>query len=569
MTTKHIKGYECRFGTHVPTRRLDERPDVTFVKEVIHYDDGTTKPNLRAIRNYKRPFYVTKKAKQNHTQKKETEELENLLAYSVTQSELRDAVAKALERPWSRESLKELSASPFLYGSDISSTALMKRQYQVKYPDLKTAYTVCTFDVETDVINGTELIIMATVCFQDKCFTAVVKDFVKGFANVQLLFNETINKYIKPYIDKHKMSPELYVANDAADLLKAVFGKVHEWMPDFLAIWNMNFDIPKVLAALQKYNIDPRDVLCDPSIPNEYRICRYKPGPNKKVTASGRVIPIKPSAQWHTLINTASFYVIDAMCVYKQIRLAKQEEPNYSLDAILNKELGIRKLHFTEADQYKGLKWHQVMQTMYKLEYMVYNIFDSLSMLELDAKTKDLCLTLPTYAAASDFCDFKSQPKKIADALHDFCLERGLVLGTVGAKKKDIPEEIDEDAVIEEGEEDEEDLKTLSLKDWISTLPSHMVVPGIACIEEDPTIKTNIRAMVYDSDAVSAYPTATSVANVSKATTKREIISIGNIEEEVFRLQNINSLTGHVNALEYCTLMFNFMKPTDMLKTLQ
>ena len=108
--------------------------------------------------------------------------------------------------------------------------------------------------------------------------------------------------------------------------------------------------------------------LCDPAVPYQYRVCRYKEGPTKKVTASGQQKPLNPALQWHTLELTASFYVLDAMCVYKRLRMAKQEEPSYALNAILDKELGIRKLSFTEAEQYSGLKWHQVMQQDFKLE---------------------------------------------------------------------------------------------------------------------------------------------------------------------------------------------------------
>lgn len=573
ITDKKIDSIECKFAIHIPTNRPQDKKDLHLIKERIHYDDGTTAPNVRIIADYKRDFYVTRPAYQAHKQKKEAEDLDKLLVRSTTQSELQRAVAKALGHFGSNTSMRELSSSPYLYGTDISSTALIKKQYQTKYPQATSAFSVCTFDVETDVVNGTESIIMATVCYKDQCFTAVLESFVAGFSQIQMLFNSTVNKYIHPYIEKHGMLPVLYVAKDVVDLLKTIFAKVHEWQPDFLAIWNMNFDIPKVLRDLENNNIDARDILCDPNLPKQYRICRYKQGSNKRITASGRVVPINPASQWHTLILTAGFYVIDAMCVYKQIRLSKQEERSYSLDAILNKELGIRKLHFTEADQYKGLKWHQIMQTLYKLEYIVYNIFDSLSMLELDNKTKDLCLTLPTYAGVSDFSNFSSQPKKIADALHSFALiEKKMAMGTVGPIKKTVPEEdvADYDGQSEEEDEvAEEQANTLALSGWICTLPSHMVVPGIACIKEDHTIRTNIRGFVYDSDAVSAYPTATSVGNVSKATTKREIISIGVIEEDVFRLQNINSLLGQTNAIEYSTQMFNFPTPRKLLETLE
>ncbi len=91
-------------------------------------------------------------------------------------------------------------------------------------------------------------------------------------------------------------------------------------------------------------------------------------------------------------------------------------------------------------------------------------------------------------------------------------------------------------------------------------------VLGLNLIEDYPDLLTLIRAFVYDSDAVSAYPTCTAVANVSKATTYREIIDIVGVEEQVFRFQNINLLQGHVNALEYGRHMFGMPNPQDLVK---
>lgn len=70
---------------------------------------------------------------------------------------------------------------------------------------------------------------------------------------------------------------------------------------------------------------------------------------------------------------------------------------------------------------------------------------------------------------------------------------------------------------------------------------------------------------VFDSDEVSAYPSATMVLNVSKETTLKEIISIDGIDENVFRAQNLNFLLGSTNAVEYVTNMFNAPKPYELL----
>lgn len=470
-----IVGYECKFAVHIPSKHKDT-PDIHLIKEQVHKKDGTTYPNIRFVKDYKRSFYITKQAKRTYKQKKEWEDEENLNKKLVTQSELRDSVAIALDKRWSRDSLKELSNSPYLFGTDISSTALIKKQYQDKYPNLQSAYSVATFDVETDVLFGTGEIIIASTVFENKAVISVVKSFVTGLALINESFMSKVNKYIKEYIDEFKLEVELHIAEDVVDCIKYIFDKLHQWKPDFLAIWNIDFDIPKVIGNLEAKGVDPRDILCDPSVPKRYKICKYKQGPKKKITASGMVKPINPALQWHTLILTSSFYVIDAMCSYKHIRITQQEESSYSLDSILNKHLGIRKLKFEEANKYDGLKWHQFMQENYKLEYMVYNLFDSLSMVKLDNLTKDLGYTLPAFSGISDFSDFKSQPKRIADALFFFGLQQGKVLGTVGkqvqeAKPESSQEELEEESpeeALSDQEEEQKESNTLGLDGWIN-----------------------------------------------------------------------------------------------------
>jgi hypothetical protein len=527
------------------------KDDVHYAKEIVHYSDQTTISRLRPVINFKRDFYITKEQHRNHQDKKEFENIDKLYKMTCTQSELRDSVAKSLQRAWSSEDLRRLAASPYLYGTDISSTALLKKSCSDKYPDTITPYSVATFDIETDVVNGTKDILMITVTFKDKCFTAVNKSFLKGIPSPEDKFQNAVREYIPEYVDARNMVPVLHIADGIIDMIKEVFNSIHEWKPDFLAIWNIDYDIPYVLDTLEKHGVNAVDIFCDPSVSDSHKVCKYHQGAKKKTTASGKVTPINPSSQWHYLECTSSYYVIDAMCSYKQIRSAEQEESSYKLDAILNKELGIRKLNFKEVEGLEDLKWHQVMQSKYKIEYIVYNIFDCISMLELDDKTKDLQLTLPAYASSTDFSNFKSQPTRITDSLHSFCLDRGVVLGTVGNKKLAFGEPVPK--------------PILSLKDWILALPAYMNEQSLPLIKEDPKMKTNIRCFVSDIDKVSAYPSVISVGNVSKATTKRELISISGIDESVFRLQNLNLMFSETNSIEYTTNMFSASKPYELL----
>lgn len=571
-----IKARECRFAIHIPTRSADV-PDLHLVKEVLHYEDGRTVPNVRYVKDFKRPFAVTQKHLRNHQQKKEYEPLENLMVYECTQSELPMRVAQALGLGYMRRpQMRQLSDSPYLYGSDITSTALLKYSYKRQYPDTFSPYSVCFFDIETDVLHGTDDPIVITMVYKQELVTLVQAQLVQGYADPEGLYFAKLKKHLGDKIEARHYTPRFHIVDDTVSLIREAFKYIHAWMPDFLAIWNMDFDIPRILDTLKKYKVDPADIFCDPKLPSQYRFCEYKKGSTKKITASGAVKPKNPSEQWHSLLVPASYYVIDAMCSYRFVRQGEQEQQSYSLDAILAREKLAGKLRFPEADGYVDLEWHQFMQKNYPFEYLCYADQDVIGMDELDEKTGDLAQSLPVQCDITDFAKFSHQTKRFADGIHVFLLNQGKMVGTVAPRKEAVPEDTDitNDEDDDEGSDgvDQEDefgttkSDTMSLRGWVVTLKAHMSVLGGAFIEEAEKLLTLIRAFVYDSDAVSAYPTCTAVGNVSKRTTLREIIDIIGIEEVDFRRHNINLLQGHVNALEYACEMYKLPRPQDALK---
>jgi hypothetical protein len=189
-------------------------------------------------------------------------------------------------------------------------------------------------------------------------------------------------------------------------------------------------------------------------------------------------------------------------------------------------------------------------------------------MLLLDEKTKDLSRTLAYLADFTNFEDYASQTKRLRDNFYLFGLESlGIVIGSLGPKKKDKKPKADipyDDEIIDYSAGDDgedsgiiEDV-TLDRRNWVVTLRAFMSVLGQNLIMEDASLQTLIRAFVYDSDVVSSYPNCTLVANVSKRTTRKEIISIGDVPERVFRMQNLNFIFGLTNASEYVQTMFGF-----------
>lgn len=546
--------YEARFVTYCPPGKSSGK-DMHLVKEIIHHPDGRKEPSLRKIYDYKRPYWITHPSKRNHKQKKEWELEDNLVRAECRQCDLVPHIARALGEGWRLQnkrppSLRELHRSPYVYGSDISSTAIIKHAYMNRNPDLFTPFEVAIFDIETDVLYGTEDIMMATLSFKDKCVTVVRKDFVAGTSDPHTRLMELDNLYLGEYNRKRNIDWEVLFVDRSSEIIVEVFKRAHKWMPDFVAIWNIDFDLPKAVAALERDNIDPANVFSDPSVPYEHRFYRYHQGQKQKKTASGKITPRKPSDQWHSVFCPASFYFIDAMCAYRQVRIGRAEEQSYALDSILDKILGIRKLNFTMADGLVKLEWHKFMQAKHPLEYIIYNKFDCVSVEELNDKTTDLSIALPLNAEHSDFSNYNSQPRRLVDKLHFFVKERGYVFASTS-------DEMETDF----------DKMTVGLDGWIVTLPAHLVADNGLCVIKDmPWLRTNIRAHVGDLDVSAAYPTNQGVFNISKQTTFRELIEIVNVPESVVRAQGINLSAGHTNAVEFCTEMFGMPTHEDLWK---
>ena len=537
-----IKAREAKFIMHLP-EIPDFRPDVHIVKEVLHMEDGRLVPNLRVIEHFKRPFWVTKEPYRKHKQKKESEELNKVNKYYATQSRLAKEIGARLGNGYiGVKTMRDVANSPYLYGCDVDSRTFLKKKYLDTYPDAVSSYHVATLDIETDTIDGDIAIISLST--REKIYTAINKKYLDGQKNVEKQLRYMFDKYIPKTDITKNIEIEYDILDNEMQLIKGTLKRAHEWKPDFIAIWNIDYDIPYMLKVCKKYGVDPKDIFSDPTLPKNLRYFEYKEGQKKRVTESGVFKPVNPEEQWHVVRCPATFYWIDAMSAHRYIRVGGKSMPGgYSLDNILKAELGdkFQKLKFEsdETENIQGIEWHQYMLKNKPLEYTIYNQWDNISMLQLDEHTKDLSNTLPLLSGVSSFDIFNSGPKRIIDAMHFFYLEQGMVLGTK-------PPMIDDD-------------KILGLGDWIVLLPSSRIKEnGMKCVAENPNLITNVRAHVADADQVSGYPSNTQAANVSKDTTSREVINIKGVDKDVFKQQNINILFGQVNTLEYANTLFSF-----------
>ncbi len=538
-----VKGYECKHALYF-TATDGSMNDVVVVKEYKHYKDGRREPNLRQFVNYRRPFWVTRPMHRNHKDKKEWERIERLQKFECTQIELPKRVCQALGLAYTGnppQDLRRAFASPYIYGCDADPPLLIKRRYMDASPDCISDNLVAVLDIETDIVEGHEEPILISITMKSRVKLIVVRSFMDGIVSPEEQIRTAMEKYlgdpeseIGDLIRSRNLQLEIEWAKNAGEAAYKAVQTAHAWQPDILAIWNMNFDIPRLNHVLVKYGYDLAETWSDPRIYPAFRYFNYREGKAVKKTASGKQIALAPAEQWHVLECPASFYVLDAMCVYLRLRIAKGKEASYSLDYILKKHGVGGKLKIPVASHLRGGAWHRHMQQFEKVFYCIYNIYDCISMELLDEKTTDLCRVASLMCGHSPWERFPSQPKRTVDDLYFLCLERGLVTATCS---RQMMEELDELVV--------------GLEDWIVTLPSYLVADdGICALEELPSVRTNYRAHVADLDVEGTYPNEEVLMNISKETTAQELAKIQGVSDQTRRAIGINLSGGHVNAVE-------------------
>lgn len=560
---EEILGYEFKTASFVASK---ENPgsDLVVVKENIHLRNGNTVPNIRLVKDFKRPYYITRESQRKHKDKRVWEHLDNLRRYECTQSGLANDIQRRLKS--GRGGVKTLNRNPYLYGTDISSTVLIKHQYMTKFPDLKSLFRVAHLDIEFDVVDGTDSINMISVSCGDKIYQTVTKAYIGTtydfFGKVRQCYQEEIvpilervDLEIKQFKDKkikHHFDIEFYEAADECDAVLWIFDKLHNVIkPDLLSVWNLPYDTKKMMQALSRRNISHASVFCDPIIPPEFKFFDLKEGQAKVFDANGVAESKDPCDRWHKVTAPSGFFWVDQMSIRRMVRKHLNKEPSYSLGDILYKELGFGKLKGDKGIRSTGIDWHKHMQRHEKIFYCVYNMFDNIGAQLLDEKTEDLRSTFPAQCGYSELQSYGSQGRKLADDFYFDLLEKGYVLtGTSDKMEKEL------------------DKYLVPLDGWISTLAAHLIHEemGNRILEEHPGTFTKVVKWVLDIDVKSSYPSTGVWMNLSQETTKRSMCRIVGVDFEEQRRAGLNLCAGRVNSVEIVTKICNAPTQLQMLQ---
>jgi hypothetical protein len=560
---------ECK---HVAYATDEEKEnDFVLIKEVIHTKDGRLIPRLVMRENLKRPVYVTREEYRNHQEKKEFEEKGKCQELWTTDAQMAKTLQMGLGArfPDPKKNLRRVCTSPYVYWADLPITSWIKQKYLKRWPNNISPNRLCVYDVETNEMDGTKEPWIVSFILDDEIHFFGAKNYMdrigKNAEEVILKKAQELLSKIE-FDEKDKKTGEkvtktkdiisgykifTYTCATAGQCIVRMFEEIHQRLPDLLVAWNHQFDISRMLETLQKEGIDPLGVFNHPDVPEKYRRLWFKEDQANKKTES-KSLTKAPSQQWHVLYCTASFYCVDAMVLFRSLRVHEGQRPSYKLSAILYTELGLHKLDIPGLPYEDNLQWHIKAQRDYPAEYAVYNMMDNLLIVLLDKKTNDLSSAISILAGFSMYDIFPSLPKRICVAFTYYLYDKGYVIGSVGsAMRNDYDEEV------------------IGTDGWIVTLTACMNAEnGLNNIlEEIDEYYSAFRGQTADADLTQAYPSATNMMNQSRETTLIELLSINGVSEEIRRRTGVNLTAGRVNAMEIATDFFCLPDKDTVLST--
>lgn len=538
--------------------------DMTIIKYREHLPDGTTRPFVEYVHNMKRDYYLTKKEHQNHKDKKEFESIDKLNRFECIETDLVSSVFKQLNGyrpkvdrsdPKKKPRLSMVNDSPYVYGTDVSLSSILRDKYNKANPELKSEASIAVYDYETSMFDDEGSILMGSLTMKEKVFLCYVQSFVPGTTQEQLDANiqRLAKKHLlsDPDVAKRNIKIETMIVNTPGALTKEIFRRAHAWQPDYLLAFNMMFEINKSLNALKADGIDPAFIFSDPKVPGVFKqFTKTEKQPRKGE---------KQCDLWHSVYTPASFVLADPMTAYRRVRLAKQYLNSYSFDNITRLTINKGKLRVgVDEGNLSQAEWHRLMQTKHPFEYGIYCIFDCIGCELVDEKTKDISKTITKFADNSDHHNLASQPKMINDDLHFFHLERGAVVGSTSGNMSNSLDDL-----------------TPTKRQWIVTLASELIYNMANQIFEDlPDIRARVIFHSRDIDIKSAYPYGGFVGNMSKETTRIEVCGVEDSTKETLaypddsdlddlRVRRLGLNTASIDSGSASIARFCYDYPTD------
>lgn len=555
--TKQVIGKACKHA-YQTFHRYNTDHDLLCAKVTEYFDDGTEESKLVWTEDFKRPFYIVLPKYRTFQDKRDYIELNKVKKFMSNQARIAYNISKVLfGRPDPTVKFNEIKNNPYVFGCQETPAVILKQFFFDKHTEAqnKAKYSVAAYDVETNIVeSGTGEINMASITCNDKVYWCGVRSFFKGDNDETILrkLKEHQEKYLdQDYLKKFNVTITYELVDNQADCVARCVNAFHKIAPDYIVSWNANFDMEANEKALLSGSYDLAQIYSDPIIPDHYKHYDYYKGREFKRKVDGSKTSLDSQERFPVLRAPATWQWFDAMSFYAISRTAMGKKEGYSLQFTAKAE-GIQGKLYTEEGSHLlegSTDWHKYMQINYPYIYAMYNIQDNFVIEELNRKTNDYSLALPSLITSSELPSFQSQPSLISDELSFIALKHGYVWGTVGSAKKDKYKELKPD-----------------LRDWIALLHTELNEDnGVSLFKGLPSWRSRGHHSVSDIDVRGAYPHAGIALNVSNRTTKVEVCKVDGWDREQFRRFGVNYASSPTaNATTLAKMLYGLPDQTEI-----
>lgn len=352
---------------------LYHRPNADFdwndMLEIVYKRLDTGEKEVFSIENPKMDVYIAKDGYRNDYYR-DYMPIEHVEKHTFPYKDLEMCIAKIAGEEWvkylkdnianrNRKANKNIHKWENVYGSDYDIEQWYRIQWLLHLDnDKPKPVTTGYLDIETDILGLDHFVLPGEVPIN--AVTLIDEEnmqshtlLLRNDKNPQIAeFEEDIDGFID---ELHELFDEtygvidyniyMYDERDEIELIKDLFRLINTLQKDFILIWNMDFDIPYIIARIRELGHDPAEVCTHPDF--QRAVAYYKSPPDKGVVAnrSSRFV-----------VSSYSNFICQ-MTLYAGMRKGQGELRSTALNAVGKEEIGDEKIDYSESSSISTLPY--------------------------------------------------------------------------------------------------------------------------------------------------------------------------------------------------------------------
>lgn len=376
----------------------DVRDDLMFLKTIYHkpskhneWSDmlevvykviSSGEKYVLSLENPKMDVYIAKEEFRN-TFYREYMPLSEVEKYSFPYKDLELCIAKVAGENYvkwvydnmrnrNKRANKNIHQWENVYGSDYDIEQWFRIQWQLNYHNDKLKIpTKAYLDIETDILGLTRFVLpgevpINAVTLVDEetmtCHTLLLRNSknpqIEEFENNIQSFIAELHELFDETYGVLDYNIYMYDENKEINLIADLFKLINTLNRDFILIWNMDFDIPYIIARIKELGFDPEEICCHKDF--KRKAAYY----------------VKPRDQG-VVVNRSSKFVLSGystfycqMVLYAGLRKGQGELPSLSLNSVGKAEIGDEKIDYTEVGDIATLPYNNYKLFVVLLQHL-------------------------------------------------------------------------------------------------------------------------------------------------------------------------------------------------------